>query len=60
LRAPRANHVFDTDEKRIRIENMVIDKSKGGSDLSLSKFDCGSSLHPPWSVDVGHYAPHAT
>jgi hypothetical protein len=36
LRAPRANHVFGTDEKRIRIENMVIEKSKGGLELLLS------------------------
>jgi hypothetical protein len=27
LRAPRANHVFGTDEKRIRTENMVMGKS---------------------------------
>jgi len=26
----RANHVFGTDEKRIRTKNMVMDKSKGG------------------------------
>jgi len=30
LRAPRANPVFGTDEKRIRTENTVMDKSKGG------------------------------
>jgi hypothetical protein len=50
LRAPRANHVFGTDEKRIRTENTVIDKSKGGLDLLLSKIaDCArmcfSSAH---------------
>jgi hypothetical protein len=33
LRAPRANRVFATDEKRIRSENTVIDKSKDGLDL---------------------------
>jgi hypothetical protein len=37
LRAPRANHVFGTDEKRIRSENMVIDKSTNRFRLSLSK-----------------------
>jgi hypothetical protein len=26
LRAPRANHAFDTDEKHIRIESMVMGK----------------------------------
>jgi hypothetical protein len=30
LRAARANHVFGTDEKRIRTKNMVMDKSKVG------------------------------
>jgi hypothetical protein len=30
LRAPRANPVFSTDEKRIREENTVIDKSNDG------------------------------
>jgi hypothetical protein len=30
LRALRANHVFGTDEKRIRTENTVIDKSSQG------------------------------
>jgi hypothetical protein len=30
LRASRANHVFGTDEKRIRAKNMVLDKSKFG------------------------------
>jgi hypothetical protein len=28
LRAARANHVFCTDEKRIRTENTVMDKNK--------------------------------
>jgi hypothetical protein len=31
LRAPRANHVFGTDEKRIRTKNMVMDKNKDGA-----------------------------
>jgi len=30
LRAARANRVFCADEKRIRTENTVIDKTKGG------------------------------
>jgi len=37
LRAARANHVFCTDEKRIRTENAVVDKSKDGLGLSLYK-----------------------
>jgi hypothetical protein len=40
LRAPRANRVFRTDEKRIRSENTVTDKSKGSVGV-LSKIpDC--------------------
>jgi hypothetical protein len=30
LRAARANRVFCADEKRIRAENAVMDKTKGG------------------------------
>ena len=30
MRAPRANHVFGTDEKRIRTKYMVMDKSNHG------------------------------
>jgi len=30
LRAARANRIFCTDEKHIRAENTVMDKSKGG------------------------------
>jgi hypothetical protein len=30
LRAPRANPVFHTDKERIRMENRVMDKDKGG------------------------------
>jgi hypothetical protein len=33
LRAPRANHVFGTDEKRIRTKNTVIGKSNCGLGL---------------------------
>ena len=33
LRAPRANHVFGTDERHIRAENTVIDNNKDGLDL---------------------------
>jgi hypothetical protein len=41
LRAARANRVFHTDEKRIRMENTVIDKSKDDWGLPLSKIlDC--------------------
>src|ERR1039458_1151582 len=36
LRAARANRVFCTDEKRIRAENTVMDKSKNGLGLLLS------------------------
>jgi hypothetical protein len=31
LRAPRANHVFGTDEKRIRTKSTILDKGKPGS-----------------------------
>jgi len=37
LRAARANRVFCTDEKRIRTENTVIDKSNKRLGLSLYK-----------------------
>jgi hypothetical protein len=41
LRAPRATRVFHTDEKRIRMENTVIDKSKNGLGLVFYKIvDC--------------------
>jgi len=36
LRAPRANHVFGTDEKRIRTKNMVMGKYKDGAGVLLS------------------------
>jgi hypothetical protein len=54
----RANHVFGTDEKRIRTENTVIDKSKGGLDLFLSKIAdgarmCFSSAHHRRSARTG-------
>jgi hypothetical protein len=39
LRALRANRVFRADEKRIRAENAVIDKSKNVSDLLSYKID---------------------
>ena len=35
LRAARANRVFHTDEKRIRMENTVMDKSNRGLGLIL-------------------------
>jgi len=37
LRAPRANHVFGTDEKRIRTENTVLDRSNNGLGLLLER-----------------------
>jgi len=37
LRAPRANRDFRTDEKRIRTEITVMDKSKGGLGWLLYK-----------------------
>jgi hypothetical protein len=41
LRAARANRVFCTDEKHIRTENTVKDKSNHGLSLLLSKIvDC--------------------
>jgi hypothetical protein len=35
LRALRANHVFCTDEKRIRTENTVMDKSSNSLGLGV-------------------------
>jgi hypothetical protein len=48
LRAARANRVFCTDEKRIRTENTVIDKSDKRLGLSLYKIaDCvRMAFHP--------------
>jgi hypothetical protein len=41
LRAPRANPVFGTDEKRIRTKNTVMDKGKGGLGWPLYQIvDC--------------------
>jgi hypothetical protein len=41
LRAPRANRVFGTDEKRIRTKNTVMDKSDHGWKLLLYEIaDC--------------------
>jgi hypothetical protein len=37
LRATRANRVFRPDKKRIRTENVVMDKSKSGLVWVLSK-----------------------
>jgi hypothetical protein len=44
LRAPRANHVFGTDEKRIRTENMVMDKSKPGLGFLQDRRLCADAL----------------
>ncbi len=48
LRATRANRVFDTDEKRIRIENTVIDKNKvvRGGFYTRSSIAHGCAFHP--------------
>jgi hypothetical protein len=51
LRAPRANPVFWTDEKHIRPENTVIDKSKDGLELFLSKIaDCARTASRPCAI----------
>jgi hypothetical protein len=51
LRAPRANRGFGTDEKRIRTETTVLDKSKIGSGLSLSKTtDCARTAFRPCAI----------
>jgi hypothetical protein len=39
LHAARANHVFCSDKKRIRTENTVIEKSKGGLGQFLYKIE---------------------
>jgi hypothetical protein len=48
LRATRANRVFRADEKRIRTENTVVDKGKGGLGWFLYKIvDCARmGCHP--------------
>jgi len=48
LRAPRANRVFSTDEKRIRGENTVIDKSNNGLDCFYPRSPIvrGCAFHP--------------
>jgi hypothetical protein len=48
LRAARANRVFRTDEKRIRTENTVMNKSKGGLGWLLSEIvDCARTASRP-------------
>jgi hypothetical protein len=50
-RAARANRVFCTDEKHIRTENAVMDKSKGGLDSFLSKIaDCARTAFRPCTI----------
>jgi hypothetical protein len=44
LRAARANRDFCADEKRIRAEITVMDKSKGGLGLVLSKIADGARM----------------
>ena len=47
----RANRVFCTDEKRIRTENTVMDKSKGGLGLFLSEIaDCVRTAFRPRNI----------
>jgi hypothetical protein len=51
LRAPRANHVFGTDEKRIRTKNTVMDKTKDDIGLFLSTIaDCGRTAFRPCAI----------
>jgi hypothetical protein len=51
LRALRANHFFGTDEKRIRTENAVMDKSKSESGLWLSKIaECVRTAFCPCAI----------
>jgi hypothetical protein len=40
LRAPRANRVFGTDEKRIRTKNTVMNKGKSGLGVLSTIADC--------------------
>jgi len=44
LRAARANRVFRADEKRIRTENTVMDKSKDSAGVSYKIADCDDVL----------------
>jgi len=47
----RANHVFGTDEKRIRTKNMVIDKSNNALGLFLYKIaDCARTAFRPSNI----------
>jgi hypothetical protein len=47
----RANHVFGTDEKRIRTKDMVMDKSNHGLGLLLSKIaDCARTAFRPCAI----------
>jgi len=51
LRAARANRVFCTDEKHIRTENTVIDKSNNGLGLLFSKIaDCVRTGSRPCAI----------
>jgi len=48
----RANRVFCTDEKRIRTENTVMDKSNNGLRLHLYKIvDCVRMAFRPCAID---------
>ena len=46
LRAPRANRVFGTDEKRIRAKNTVMDKNKIGAGVLAKITDCVRTWFP--------------
>jgi hypothetical protein len=47
LRATRANRVFCADEKRIRAESTVMDKSKDRAGFyPRSPIACGCAFHP--------------
>jgi hypothetical protein len=51
LRAPRANHVSGTEEKRIRTTNMVMDKNQRGLGLLLCKIaECARTGFRPRNV----------
>jgi len=47
----RANRVFHADEKRIRMENTVMDKSRGGAGLFSSEIaDCVRTASRPCAI----------
>jgi hypothetical protein len=50
LRALRANPVFGTDEKRIRTENTVIDKSEDSAGVLSKIADCAWTAFRPCAI----------